>query len=147
MRNDFNDNGAETTTYARFFLGDEDEVAVESRDIKKLNIPENSHGFYFYDQTSIVINGETLEGEEKNYSKTYIVAEKLMSLADVIKEVPNSDILQANMKENGWDYVARTSLGTFQQVDGDVIVINSAKEQLYPVAKAAKPSAKASPQT
>ena len=52
-------------------------------------------------------------GQPKNYSGTYYFG-RVMTVSDVRKEVPNSDILISNMGGNGWKKVIRTRRGNFQ---------------------------------
>ncbi len=138
MKESYNDKSSQTKTYVEFFypgvfLSESSSQEVESRDVSKLEIPEGVFGFSFYDITTTAVDGETLTGKAKNRSKSYVIAERVMTLEDVKKEVPNSDILQSNMKMNGWDQVARTVHGSFQPVDDNTIVIAAkAKNVLYP---------------
>ena len=95
---------------------------VSSRDLE-VEAPKECFGYRFFDrQESVAKDGEVLIGGAKNYSGTHYFG-KLMTLGDVKREVPNSNILVSNMEVNGYDRVVRTRKGNFQTfTDEDTLI-------------------------
>jgi|SRR3989344_4747160 len=79
---------------------------VESRNSSEIALPRGSFGYRFFDRTEVRSGRELLIGEPKNYSGTTYLG-RVMTLEDVQREVPNSDILQGNMSGNGWNKVVK----------------------------------------
>lgn len=141
MKKEFNKNSpqAKTTTYVVFLssgtlfsAGKSREV--ESRDPKKLKVPDNAHGFYFFDQTSIVINGETLTGKVKNEGKLHLVGDNLMTLADLKAKHPQGGSVLDQMERKHIRYVVRNNGddADYQSVKHDSIVVNNKGEVVFP---------------
>jgi len=99
--------------YPGIFAAEGSAKEVSSRDPDKIKIPENCHGFRFYDrQETVAEDGETLSGEPKNYSGVYYRG-RAMTLEDVKRELPNPCNLIENMEGNGLKRVVRTIFGNF----------------------------------
>lgn len=96
---------------------------VETRDPSAVQAPTTAFGYAFFDrQEYTATDGEVLVGAPRNRSGTHYFG-KAMSLADVAREVPNSEGLQENMTKKGWDKVVKTRSGTFHPLGkNDVIV-------------------------
>jgi hypothetical protein len=99
--------------YPGIFVAESSAEEVNSRDIDKIKIPENCHGFRFYDrQETIAEDGETLSGEPRNYSGTYYRG-RAMTLKDVKSELPDHRNLIENMEGNSWKKIVKTIFGNF----------------------------------
>lgn len=109
--------------YPGSFFNESSAREVETRDPSAVQTPREAFGYKFFDRQEYVAqDGEVLVGEPRNRSGTHYFG-RLMSLADVKREVPDSDILQSNMKSNGWKKVVRTRHGNFQPFEkGDLVV-------------------------
>ncbi len=110
-----------TKTYLRIsypgsFVSEQSISEVKNRSMPT-ELPKGYFSFNFYDQEEINQGGEKLMGKPKNYSKEYYPGGRLMTLAEVKAEVPNSKILQSNMECNEWDKVIKTRRGNFQPYD------------------------------
>lgn len=85
-------------------------------------LPENCFAYQFFDRTEVTEDGETLTGPRKNTSPMYYLGETL-TLEDVKALPGDTQILQSNMRCNGWDTVVRTVCGNFQPLrEGDVVI-------------------------
>lgn len=112
--------------YPGAFYPEESVERVESRDLNGLKIPDGVFAFRFYDAKVTHVESEIgevkLPTEYINKTGRYYPDGRLMTLEEVAAEVPNSNILQGNMRINGWDPVVRARAGNFQPFnDGDVI--------------------------
>lgn len=107
--------------YVGSFFSESSTAVVENRN-RPENIPGNAFAYRFFDREEMVVDGEKLMGSPKNYSGTTYFGEE-MTLDDVIKNVPNSEILQSNMRSNGYKTVVKTRRGNFQPVQqGDTVL-------------------------
>ncbi|MEK6908732.1 MAG: hypothetical protein AABX23_01630 [Nanoarchaeota archaeon] len=109
--------------YLGSFFSESSAQEVEARDPSVVQTPREAFGYAFFDRQEYVAqDGEILVGEPRNRSGMHYFG-KLMSLDDVKREVPNSDILQSNMRSNGWKKIVKTRRGNFQPFEKkDVIV-------------------------
>lgn len=76
------------------------------------DVPKGCYGYRYFSRSEVEVDGEVLRGEPKVCSGMFYFGEAL-TLADVGK-LPGTDILQSNMKGNGWGKVVRTVRGNFQ---------------------------------
>lgn len=107
--------------FAGSFMSEISVHEVENRN-RPIDIPPNAFGYSFYDREETVIDGEKLTGAIKNRSPmTYFG--QAMTLDEVKRNVPNSNILISNMQCNGWDKVVRTKLGNFQPLQENDVVL------------------------
>ncbi|MEK6915515.1 MAG: hypothetical protein AABW89_03165 [Nanoarchaeota archaeon] len=109
--------------YPGSFFNESSTQEVEARDPSVVQTPREAFGYAFFDRQEYVAqDGEVLVGRPRNRSGMHYFG-KLMSLAEVKREVPNSDILQSNMKSNGLKRVVKTRRGNFQPFNkNDVLV-------------------------
>lgn len=108
--------------YPNILTSDTSIVEVSDRKIECVTMPEGSFGFRFVDQEQAIVNGEVLKGAFKDYSGWFYKGRRL-SLDDVKKEMPDSNILISNMKCNGWAYVVKTKFGQcFPLEEKDVVI-------------------------
>ena len=85
-------------------------------------LPDNCFAYRFFDKTEVAEDGEILTGPRKNESPMYYLGESL-TIEDVQALPGDHEILQSNMRCNGWDNVVRTVCGNFQPLrDGDVVI-------------------------
>ena len=103
-------------------LMNEEEIKLISDRRNKIEIPQGSFGYRFFDRTEVVLDGEELTGKPKNYSCMHYLGRK-MSLAEVKKELPNEKILIRNMEGSNYKYMVKTIRGNFQPFKkGDKII-------------------------
>lgn len=98
-------------------------IETQSRDLDKAKLPDNAYAMRFYDTETIESeSGRSLESKPFNYSGMMYEGE-LYTIEDVAEKVPNSLILQSNMRSNNWPVVVRTKKGNFQPFnEGDVLL-------------------------
>lgn len=151
MKKEFNEKSPQpkTTTYAVLLssgtvFSEGKAREVKSRDPKKLKVPPHAHGFYFFDQTSIVINGETLTGKVKNEGRLYLVGDSLLTLDDLKQKHPQGGSVLDQIERKHIRYVVRNSGegAEYQSVKHDSIVVNSQGEVIYPTAEHKKAQAR-----
>ncbi len=99
-----------TKTYITFlyqgsFLREESSQEINHREPNQISIPDNSFGYYFWDRTETVVDGETLKGKAQNQSGTYYPGGSVWTAKEVEKSFPSENILITNMKSNGYDAV------------------------------------------
>lgn len=96
---------------------------VEKRDAALITVPAGACAYRFFDRTEIILNGEKLVGEPKNFSPlTYLG--KAYTLKQVKAEFPESKMLISNMECNGFKRVVRTRCGNWQPLSEDDVVID-----------------------
>lgn len=121
-------NGTETKTYVEFwyrgvFVDEPSIRETASRDTARITVPEGVYAFSFFDIMSSEVNGELLESGRLNESPRYFYGGRIMTLAEVKMEIPDSRILQDNMTINRWSRVIRCRTGNFQPfTDSDAYV-------------------------
>lgn len=106
--------------YPGSFFSETDVKPIKSRDAK-ITLPERAYAYRIFDREEIKSGRETLVGKPKNYSPRYIKGEKY-DLERVKNEVPDSLILQSNMRGNDWKYVIKCRQGFIEPWEGDVIL-------------------------
>lgn len=98
---------------------------IPERDVKKVELPDGSFGFRFFDRTVTVVDGETLTGDRKNVSGWHYQGEK-MTIEQVKATFGNDGkhrILISNMENNGYTAVVKTRFGQFLPLnDNDTII-------------------------
>jgi hypothetical protein len=116
---------------------------VDSRDLENLDIPPRTTVFYFYD--SPIADKDRAAEDQRNCSKFYIVAQKLLSRDQTRK------IIAPRLEKNDtariiWDVRIRqnrlfalTRENTIEPVTERHIVVDSAKKQLWPQARRPRP--------
>ena len=93
---------------------------VENRDIPE--VPEGAFVYSFFDLNRTVVGKEEFWGSRNNHSGKVYPNAQILTVQDVKDQIPNSDILVANMEGNGWDRVVRTRRGNFQPFnEGDSV--------------------------
>ncbi len=117
---------AKTIHFAKFLYwgiltSESSEREVETRDPKKVDMPEHAFGFYFLDRKLVMDGKEKLWGKDTNTSGIYYYG-KEMTLAEVEKEMPGESVLISNMRGNGYKRVVFTGRGTYPLNDDDVIL-------------------------
>jgi len=114
-----------TETYIEFFFPGSFFAESESKLVVDRNIPdslpEGCFAFSFYTITSTEVDGEILRGSRKNKSVRYYPDAMLLTIED-IEKIPDTKVLQLNMKNNNWNPIIKTCVGNFQPFSsGDVI--------------------------
>lgn len=131
---------------------------VSDRDIAKLEFPKDAHGFYFFDSKILAEDPYDAQNDQRNCSAFYIIAEKIITAEDAekirpLKKFPPrpkpakrkagesilKDISEEELSQMFWKvslkqyrYFAVMENGALKGVPDDHIVVNRAKEQLYP---------------
>ena len=111
--------------YLGLLFGESSVREVESRDIEAAKADEKAeHAVWirFYDREEAEIDGETLVGKPKNYSKTYMINGEPMTLEEVKRDHADERILISNMEGNGYDRVWKTTHGRFTQLPEDAVI-------------------------
>jgi len=85
------------------------------------DVPVGVYGYRFFSRSEVEVDGEVLTGADKDHSGITYFGE-VMSLDDVAK-LPRTEILQSNMRGNGWASVVRTVRGNFQPINERDIVL------------------------
>lgn len=125
-----------TQTYVEFFIpgmlfAESETRKVAARDISKLKVPDYAFGFQFFDITTAVVEGEKLEGDAKNHSKRYLIAEEVLTAAEAIKRHADKDSLVSNIRGNRYKHICQTKQRNFQPVDKDTVVVNSKMQVIW----------------
>lgn len=139
-----------TQTYVEFlipgsFFAETEVKKVLSRDINHLTPPAYAFGFQFFDITTAIVDGEKLEGNRKNYSKRYLIAEEVMTAAEAIKKHADKDSLVSNIRNNKYKHICQTNRGNFQPLDNDTVVVNGKMEIIWGTEAKKIPAAKKAP--
>lgn len=93
---------------------------VGERDPVMIALPPRTFGFRFFDREEITVSGETLRGEQKNFSGWYYEGESY-DLERLKRERPAEHILIENMETNHYAAVVMTRYGqAFPLRDGDI---------------------------
>jgi hypothetical protein len=95
---------------------------IKSRE-EKVNIPKESYGFRFFDQSHVLSNGETLIGPRKNVSGMTFIGKKY-SLEELKQQFPEERRLYSNVKQN-FKFAVKTRRGNWQGVGENDIVLES----------------------
>lgn len=121
----------ETRTYAEFFypgsfVAETSEVQVPDRGIPA-DVPRGAYGVRFFDRVVVTTTAGDREVETRSerldISGVSYFDARVMTLADVEREMPGERILLDNMRCNRWDRVVRTNRGWMQPFrDGDSVV-------------------------
>lgn len=111
--------------YPGSFVSETEFQKCKSRD-DTLKLPKGAYGYRFCDREEIVVDGNTLVGDFKNFSNWFYRGE-VYELARVEKELPDEHILLANMRVNKWARVLKCSQGFTNLNDDDVVLSNSEK--------------------
>ena len=107
-------------TYIEFILpglvlSDIDAIEVTPDRLAALQVPSKAFAFrYYYILETESPGGAALKSDRLGVSGRYYIGGRVMSLADVKREMPDERILIDNMEGNGWGYVIKTRLGNFQ---------------------------------
>lgn len=101
-------------SYPGFFFSEYGVKEVLSRDVTELEIPESAFAFRFFDIVEGEVDGTPVKSGRLNVSALHYYGGRFMSLEEVAAEVPDSDILQDNMRINDWAQVIRCRTGNFQ---------------------------------
>jgi hypothetical protein len=131
---------------------------VFDRDIAKLDFPKEARGFYFFDSNILAEDPYDAQSDQRNCSPFYIIAEKVITAEEAekirpLKKFPPrpklaarkpgeslfKDMSKEELSQIFWDislkkhrYFAVMEDGGLKPVPEDHIVVNRAKEQLYP---------------
>ncbi len=85
--------------------------------------PDCAFAFQFFSQEQMEGESGVLVGPETDKSGRYYIDARKMTAEEIEKEVPESRMLVANMRGNGWQYVVKCRTGNFQPLeDRDRIV-------------------------
>lgn len=103
---------------------------VEGRDWKKIDLPENTEAFYFFDQAVIIekINGYEFEwySTYENTSPWHYVNARLLTLEEFELEFadnPHIDAMAEQLKEQGIETIIVTASGhPTPYEEGDILV-------------------------
>lgn len=102
--------------YMGLLCSDFSSKEVFSRDMQAaIDDPKAKHAisFRFYDVEVVNLDGEELRGKPKNYSETYMINGRAVTLAEVkaMNTDGENDTLISNMECNGWPAVWMTEHG------------------------------------
>lgn len=131
---------------------------VNDRDIAKLDFPKDARGFFFFDSKILAEDPYDAQNDQRDCSAFYIIADKVITAEDaeqlrplkkfpprkkpatrkpgesILKDIPKEEMSQmfweASLKRHR--YFAVMENGGLKPVPDDHIVVNRAKEQLYP---------------
>jgi hypothetical protein len=111
--------------YPGSFCSESSEQAVETRDPKKLVIPERAYAFWFASEE--VIEGTLSNGEKilvktapYNVSGQYFINGEIFDQEQIIALQGKDSILASNMKSNRMKHVVKTRFNQFMEFkDGD----------------------------
>ena len=103
---------------------------VESRDWEKIDLPENTEAFYFFDQAIIIetINGYEFEwySTRENTSPWHYVNAHLLTLEEFKLEFadnPHTDTMLAQLKEDNIETIIVTASGQpMPYEEGDILI-------------------------
>ena len=106
--------------YPGIFVSDFTDIEVKSRD------PNQDWGgaysIYFYDRVFGEIDGEVVQGKEKNKSPTYYKGTEFTA-EEAIRACGEDSILAENIKINGYRRLVRTTKNQwFPLQDGDIVI-------------------------
>lgn len=109
--------------YPGVFISETSTKEISNRDAK-INLPKGAYGYRIFSREEVVLDGETLYGERKNYSGITYYG-KILTLDDVKELEPKDhyEILISNMEINKYDKVVRTICGNFQPLDKNDVVV------------------------
>jgi hypothetical protein len=150
MKEEFNSKSSKTESYVHFLMIESPDGGVpilqrvKDRDIDKLNIPKGVRLFRFFDRLTTIRDGKKYTSAPTNVSKTYVIAEKLMIIDEVVRTNPTGANPNAGAEERGYD-VVRLFGNVFQRVDEHAIVITQDKTVIHRSSKT--PDQKHSPRT
>jgi hypothetical protein len=131
---------------------------VNDRDISKLDFPKDARGFFFFDSKILAEDPYDAQNDQRNCSAFYIIAEKVITAEEaekirplkkfpprkkpaarkpgesLFKDIPEEEMTQMFWKVSlgQYRYFAVMENGGLKGIPGDHIVVNRAKEQLYP---------------
>lgn len=112
--------------YVEYRLNCEEKITVEiaTRNVEKIEIPDNCLGFRFFDRSVTVINGETLTGDKKNLSGWYYLGEEmtLEQVKETYGDDKNYKILIFNMENNGYKIVKTKSGKLIPLKENDTVI-------------------------
>jgi len=104
--------------YPGYILNETSTKEVKSRDTAKVKVPDGAFGFKFFDilEATVEADGKPvkLTSARINESPMYYYGGRIYTRAEVAREVPNNQILLANMDSKGWDKVIKTRARNFQ---------------------------------
>jgi len=113
--------------YPGAFVNETSVEEVKDRDIDKLKIPDNAFGFRFFDvlENKTIVDDEFVKmtSDRINKSPMHYYGGQVYTKEDVIREVPNNEILLKNMESNDWDKIVKTRMGNFQPFEKTDIFI------------------------
>jgi hypothetical protein len=100
---------------------------VGHSDPNQITVPRGAFAFRFFnivEMPAVGRKGVTLRSDGIDFSKKYYVGGRVMTLADVEREMPSDTGLIRNMRNNGFERVIRTSQGNFQPFDKDCVLLS-----------------------
>lgn len=103
-------NMAVRKTYVKFYypgtIVDESTIAeVKSRGVSELQIPDGAFGFQFFDLLISEDKGVEMVSDRLDVSKMHYYGGRIMTVEEVIAEMPEKRILIANMRANGFKVI------------------------------------------
>lgn len=105
-------------------------AAATSRDIKKLNIPQDAYAFKFFDIQVAIENGITMKSDPINISGTHFCGGQIIMAKKAITVIFDQKLLNRIQSEN-WQRVILCNDGEFRQFKhGDVIVLTNKKSRV-----------------
>lgn len=133
-------------TYVAFIVPHESEpqkgiavpFAVESRNLQDLDIPLEACAFYFYDAPTGLTPRESLH-EKSNASKEYLLAHETLTRHEIKVLLAGDDYpalrgrMQWDARVEDYELFIITRNNSVQPVTENHIVINSLRQQVYPL--------------
>lgn len=107
--------------YPGSFVSETSDKEVIDRTIPK-DRPDRAYAIQFYDREEENINGESLVGKPKNFSKTFYWGD-VYDLECLKKEYGHERILISNIEDNGYKAAIKTVCGNWQTfTDSDEVI-------------------------
>lgn len=128
-------HGCVRTTYVEFLypgllMSESSSQEVASRDLLKLEVPENAFGFRFFDVLSMTVEveGEEVELTSKtlNKSATHYYGGTVYTAAQIKRQFPDEKILISNIEGNRYKKVIKCRTGNWQPFQKDDVLVEEA---------------------
>lgn len=115
-----------TTTFVACYYPDQPYCTIHkviNRDPHTVQVPRGAYCFRYFDEWSTVIDSVTLKSGKLNYSPVYFYGGRLLSLDDVIREMPQLTTLIRSMQVNGYERIIKCPDGTVHFWTDEMVLI------------------------
>lgn len=105
---------------------------IKDRDPKRAlrALPEEAVGFRFFERTATVSEGRAVEGKPANYSGWYYVNARVLTLADVLREMSGEHAMIDNMIANKISKIVKTAGGNFYVLKEDDVILDASVKKV-----------------